>query len=219
MSFHWEINHGFDVHYSDKHDKCFKPEKLKKWLNELDPQKKWCIAKQNHSSIIISHQQLNHFKNFDGLVCDDINNGLVVFGSDCPGLIVVTKDLKFAAAHCGWRGTVSGIVRNAVEALTKVSSSSKNEWTAFIGPGISVEHFEVGEDVFKLPIWKREAIKPISNKKAYLNLPLSIELQLNELGVMNVIQSSICTYAHEDLHSYRRDQFYANQVLSVYFKG
>ena len=55
--------------------------------------------------------------------------------------------MRLALIHSGWRGTVQGAGRVAVEALVAEYGSRPAEMIAAIGPSIGPCCYEVGEDV------------------------------------------------------------------------
>ena len=64
--------------------------------------------------------------------------------ADClPVLFCASDGSEVAAAHAGWRGLAAGVLENTVAAM----ASSPDALLAWIGPGISQLHFEVGDEV------------------------------------------------------------------------
>jgi polyphenol oxidase len=84
----------------------------------------------------------------DILVCDDPRMGLAVQSADCvPLLIADRRTGAVAAAHAGWRGLAARVPATAVEALKREFGSRPVDLIAAIGPSISAERYEVGDDV------------------------------------------------------------------------
>lgn len=54
-----------------------------------------------------------------------------------------------AAIHAGWRGTCAGIVTKTCLLMQKVYGTESAHLHAFIGPGISLDSFEVGDEVYE----------------------------------------------------------------------
>lgn len=75
----------------------------------------------------------------------------VVFGistADCIPVIVYDPEHHCAAAiHAGWKGTVQRIVQKTLSAMQEAYGTVPQQCTAAIGPGISQDSFEVGEEV------------------------------------------------------------------------
>ncbi len=70
---------------------------------------------------------------------------LLALGADCPG-VALLGEASVAVAHSGWRGAVADIGPNAVEALVALGEE-RSRLRAFVGPGIGVCCFEVGDEV------------------------------------------------------------------------
>lgn len=133
----------------------------------------------------------------------------VVMTADClPILLTNQAGTIVSAVHAGWKGALDGIIQNAVLALPEAPENL----IAWIGPAISQAHFEVGDEVFQSFVSLDEAFSSAFGpskkhpKRKMMNLPKVAEMLLNQLGVVNVTQSDLCTYEEEDwFYSYRRD--------------
>lgn len=84
----------------------------------------------------------------DGLVSSCRNICLCISTADCVPLLLYSPDGVIAAVHAGWRGTVSGIVRRAIDVMCNGFGCVPSDIVACIGPSISVEAFEVGNEVY-----------------------------------------------------------------------
>ena len=85
-----------------------------------------------------------------------------------------------------------------------------------IGPSIMECHFEVGEDMADMFAQKygNEFIKMYD--KPHINLTSIVEKQLRDCGVLNVVQSNICTFCNNDLYySYRGDNHRTGSLISI----
>jgi polyphenol oxidase len=83
----------------------------------------------------------------DALVSREPTLGCGVRSADCvPVLIADRQSGAVAAVHAGWRGVVAGALENAVKQLGSAGGGTP-ELIAAIGPHISVEAFEVSDDV------------------------------------------------------------------------
>jgi hypothetical protein len=84
----------------------------------------------------------------DGLCTDEPSLGLSVHVADCtPILLACPRTGACAALHAGWRGTVAGIARAGVEAMTAQFGCRPEELRAALGPCIGACCFEVGPEV------------------------------------------------------------------------
>ena len=133
----------------------------------------------------------------DALVTDLSDICIGVSTADCiPILLYDEVHHAVAAIHAGWRGTVKRIAQKTVETMIQTYGTRPVDVRAVIGPGISLEAFEVGDEVYEE---FREAgfpMESIAHREAkwHINLPLCNRQQLEETGVRQVEMSGICTY-------------------------
>lgn len=140
--------------------------------------------------------------------------------ADCiPVLLFDFQHDVVAAVHAGWRGTVARIVESAIDAMRADFQSSPDKIAAWIGPGISMEAFEVGDEVydafceagFSMPDIARrfpaDGAKAADGCKWHIDLVECNRRQLVAAGLdeRNIYVSGICTYANcADYFSARR---------------
>lgn len=188
-----------------------------KVLKNYTPSLKWNFLKQIHGAEVISVDGNELvLTEGDALVSAKKNQGLAVFGGDCPGLAIDAGDV-FGLAHCGWRGTVKGIVENLFFELQKKSNKSLSEWEAYIGPSICGDCYEVDAAVLEDHDWPKTALAWEKEGKAGLDLREAIRFKLVQLGLKKeqITLSSCCTFEREDLHSYRQSGKGVNQLLCM----
>lgn len=159
---------------------------------------------QTHSTVcVLAEKEQN--RNADASVTRSARHPLAILTADCLPITLCNKQgNEIAAVHAGWRGLFHGIIENTLNKM----SSSPADLLAWIGPAISQEHYEIGEEVYSSFTNKYPqsiiAFKETGNKWL-ANLPLIAELVLHSLGVRAVYQSSWCTYKlNNDFYSYRR---------------
>lgn len=130
--------------------------------------------------------------------------------ADCvPVLLYDADHHAVCAVHAGWRGTVKRIVQKAVASMNAAFQSKPQSLQAVIGPCISREAFEVGDEVYEE---FRKAVFPMQQiatrqAKWHIDLPLCNQLQLEATGIpaQNIRQCGICTYQNAaDYFSARR---------------
>ena len=86
----------------------------------------------------------------DALMTDLVGVCIGVSTADCiPVLLYDRAKCVSCAIHAGWRGTVRRIVETAVEAMISTYGSFPSDLLAQIGPGIHLESFEVGDEVYE----------------------------------------------------------------------
>lgn len=123
-----------------------------------------------------------------------------------------------AAAHAGWRGTASGVVRRTVEQMVSEGGVAADDLAAAIGPHIGVCCMEVGDDVADLFGRPGTVVRRPDWPKPHLDLGAANRTQLADAGVPpeRVEVSTLCTRCRPDLfHSYRRDGEKAGRMLSL----
>ena len=127
--------------------------------------------------------------------------------ADCLPVLLATADgREVAAAHAGWRGLAAGVLERTVRAF----ESPPRSLHAWLGPAISQDAFEVGDEV-------REAFLESDSGAAacfQANAAGRWQADLYELarrrlltsGVTRVSGGGLCTAGSRDLFfSYRRD--------------
>lgn len=84
----------------------------------------------------------------DGLITNVPGTTLAAFGADClTALLYDPVHRAIGAVHTGWRGTASGILERAVEAMTAAYGTQPGDLLCALGPCISACCFETDEDV------------------------------------------------------------------------
>lgn len=87
-------------------------------------------------------------KDTDALITVEKGLCLMVFAADCVPVLVYDPVRKvIAAAHAGWKGTVSGIVSDVVSKMTGIFHSDPEDLLAGIGPSIGPCCYHIGKDV------------------------------------------------------------------------
>jgi YfiH family protein len=105
---------------------------------------------QTHSSCVAAIQEVPEavISETDALVTNQPGLCLCVQTADCVPVLLFEPEAKvIAAIHAGWRGTVGGIVENALSKMTTNYGASAENIVAAIGPSISPEIYEVGDEV------------------------------------------------------------------------
>ena len=144
----------------------------------------------------------------DALITDVKGLCIGVSTADCiPILIYDEAHHAAAAVHAGWRGTVKRIAMKAVSAMRVTYGSRPEDLTAVIGPGISLEAFEVGDEVYEEFASAGFCMADISRRydKWHIDLPECNRSQLSAAGVSDIRMTGICTYNNSaDFFSARR---------------
>lgn len=130
--------------------------------------------------------------------------------ADCiPVLLYDSNHQAVCAIHAGWRGTVKRIVVKAIEAMTDTYGTQPQQLVAQIGPGIHLDNFEVGDEVYEAFQQAGFPMEQISKRynKWHIDLPACNRLQLiaAALSPQNIKVSPVCTFQQSaDYFSARR---------------
>lgn len=152
----------------------------------------------------------------DAVVTDLRGTCIGVSTADCIPVLLYEKERMVAAAiHAGWRGTVAGIAGKCIAQMQEWLGCSPADIKAVIAPGISIDAFEVGDEVyeafrragFDCERIARRYPTAEGGEKWHIDLWEANRLQLLECGVAagNIEVAGICTFArHNDFFSARR---------------
>ena len=160
---------------------------------------------QVHDCVVrrIDGPQQGVMEGVDAVMTDVPQLCIGVSTADCiPVLLYDSTHRAVSAVHAGWRGTVLRIVQKAVEAMCHAYGTAPADLQAVIGPGISLDSFEVGDEVYDQFLSAGFDMQPISRREAkwHIDLPVCNRLQLMEAGVPadHIQMTNICTYQQYD---------------------
>ena len=161
-------------------------------------------------------QQADVLMGVDAVITDLKQTCIGVSTADCiPVLLHDTKRGVIAAIHAGWRGTVAMIVCKTIDKMNSLYGSCACDIDTIIGPGISLDAFEVGDEVYNefakagFPIESiaRRYLTINGGMKWHIDLWEANRLQLMECGIdeKSIEVAGICTYKnHAEFFSARR---------------
>lgn len=160
---------------------------------------------QVHDCVVrrIDGPQQGVIEGVDAVMTDVPQLCIGVSTADCiPVLLYDSTHRAVSAVHAGWRGTVLRIVQKAVEAMCHAYGTAPADLQAVIGPGISLDSFEVGDEVYDQFLSAGFDMQPISRREAkwHIDLPMCNRLQLMEAGIPadHIQMTNICTYQQYD---------------------
>ncbi|MCR4716799.1 MAG: peptidoglycan editing factor PgeF [Lachnospiraceae bacterium] len=156
-------------------------------------------------------RDLSH-KDVDAQITNEANIPLIVYSADCvPILFCDPVKNVIGSAHAGWRGTVAGIAAKVVNKMQDVYGSDPKDIRALIGPSISMDNYEVDENVIN-EVKNCEYInmsdgsdglyRTVKSKGKYmLNLWAVNELILTNAGLNHnhIYNTNLCTFKNHDL--------------------
>ncbi len=147
----------------------------------------------------------------DAAVTSQPGRVLAIMTADCLPVVLSSVDGRaLGVAHAGWRGLAAGVLENTLAALRRRLPGNM-AWRAWVGPGISQRHFEVGSDVYQAftrddPQAAAFFAPTAAGSKWLADLPGLARHRLYKAGVASIELSSQCTFGQADrYYSYRRD--------------
>lgn len=168
-------------------------------------------------------EQQEKLNGVDAIVTNEPGCCICVSTADCVPLLVYDRvNCVAAAIHAGWRGTVERIVTKTLAFMQEKFGTQGKDVLVAIGPSISLESFEVGQEVYDtfrekgfnmsgISIWKAET------QKHHIDLWEANRVQLREFGIPEdqIECAGICTYLrHAEFFSARRLGIKSGRMLS-----
>jgi YfiH family protein len=84
----------------------------------------------------------------DAIVSATPGLALMTLHADCVPILLADRHRRIVSAvHAGWRGTVVDVAGATVRRMVAELGADTEDIVAFIGPGIGVDTFEVGDEV------------------------------------------------------------------------
>lgn len=177
---------------------------------------------------IIGPEFLQMPENVRNMILDGVDGvltsvkGLCIGVSTADCIPVVLYDFANHAAcavHAGWRGTAGRIAQKAVAGMYAAFHSDPAGLKAVVGPGISLDSFEVGMEVynqFAEAGFDMDAIAKFYDKW-HVDLKECNRLQLVAAGVPenNICVSGIDTFTSEDFFSARRQGISSGRIYTA----
>ena len=163
------------------------------------------LPRQTHSDHVRFVTESGRPEDTDAVITDKPGLCVCVKTADCiPVLLYDTRQRIVAAVHAGWRGTVSRIVQKTIEMMKPVQPTDVH---AIIGPGISLQWFEVGDEVYEAFQTAGFPMERIARKERSLHIDLweANKWLLEEQGVSDIYIEGTCTRASNDFYSARRE--------------
>ena len=140
--------------------------------------------------------------------------------ADCLPLLLCARDgSEVAAAHGGWRGVQAGIIEATIDALETPAS----ELLAWLGPAISQENFEVGDEVHEAFVAEDPGADACFERNPRRRWQADLyglaRRRLHNCGLRAIYGGNWCTYRDARLfYSYRRDADTGRMVTFIHLK-
>lgn len=165
------------------------------------------IPRQTHTNNVKCVSETDDFENTDGLISNIKGSCIGINTADClPVLIYDPTHHAAATLHAGWRGLVGRIATKGIEMMKHEFDSAASDLLCAVGPAISTEIYEVGDE---LKPQFSDAGFPIEEifidraewTKSHLDLKAAIKYELLDNGIaeQNIEVSDICTFRNSDM--------------------
>jgi len=197
-------NFNLALHVNDDQDRVLENRKMLKFHYDLPSEPIW--INQTHSSKCIDAASISTSVEADASYSSKVGVVCAIMTADCLPVFVSKKDgTMVGIAHAGWRGLVSGVIENLVSSF----NSDGEDLVVHLGPAISKNSFEVGEEVKSLYLSKNVDFQRsflIKNNKNYLDLYDAARVILEGFQINSISGGNRCTFKESsDFFSYRRD--------------
>ncbi|MBN1928708.1 MAG: peptidoglycan editing factor PgeF [Chlorobiaceae bacterium] len=156
---------------------------------------------------------------YDALITNVRGLFVGILTADCyPILIHDRRTGASGAAHAGWQGTAGRIAEKTVNAMRDAFGTRPADCLAWVGTGISAEHYEIGDEVAARFDHRYLKASPSGEGRQLLDLSAANRDQLLEADIPaeQVQCSGFCSYRDADLFfSYRRDNGKTGRMLAL----
>ena len=163
----------------------------------------------------------------DALVTNTPDIALAVLTADCVPILFYEPNMRIiAAAHAGWKGALSGVIDNTINAIVRLGGIRTNIIAA-IGPCILSSNYEIDRDLYERFCSQdknnNKHFKALENKKNRYNFDLGNYVYdrviSNGLALVQKIDVT-CTQTRATFFSYRKsinnsEDDYGRQLSSI----
>lgn len=173
------------------------------------------LPRQTHTDNVMYMSSYGRPEDTDAVFTDVPGLCLAVKTADCiPVLLFDNKQRSVAAIHAGWKGTVQYIVEKTIKAMGACGS----DISAIIGPGISMESFEIGDEVYECFLSQEFPMERIAKRwpslldresypygKWHIDLWDANRWILEKCGVQDIYTAGVNTMTSPYYYSARRE--------------
>lgn len=206
------VIHGFSCRQAG--DMRYEGKNRKHFVSTLGLRQSPIFARQTHSTIVPG----------DGLVSNTFP--VAVISADCVPLLLVDPGCKvFAVIHAGWKGTLGGLVGNAVKEMERIGAEVRRIYVA-IGPHIGACCYDVPEDrarMFEDRFGRDEKMAARTDGGWNLDIGWANYRQLMAAGIIadHIDAPPTCTSCqNKEFFSFRRDtkEMYGEMMAVIGFR-
>jgi len=152
----------------------------------------------------------------DGAITTARDVILAVRTADCVPILFAAPG-GVGVAHAGWRGVAASVGPTTLEMLCELTGDVASDVVAVVGPHISSESYEVGDEVvdgiIASGVPHREFVS--RRRKAHVSLFAAVKYQLERAGVGQVACAGGCTFQETRFFSHRREGARTGRLASV----
>jgi len=181
--------------------------------NKIDCKKESLITlNQKHTNQVVHFKDKISVKNkltADAIVSEVKNVGIGILTADCAPILFYNPKKKIVGcAHSGWKGALSGIIKNTVKKFNELNSKN-DDLIAVVGPCINKKNYEVKVNLFNKFILQdnnnKKFFEKIGNEKFLFDLRGFINNEILKLGINNIENLEMDTFSQKEFfYSYRR---------------
>jgi YfiH family protein len=172
--------------------------------------------KQIHGDTIKFVSAGGHIGESDAMITSVSGIGLAISTADCCAIFIYDQKNKIiSAVHSGWRGTSKRILEKTIIKLKEEFKSNPEDLFCYLGPSISQQNYEVGEDVAEQ--FDKKYLRSAGAKYLLDVSECNYEMLVdNGIKQSNIQKSVLCSYGYNSLlHSYRRDKENSGRALGI----
>lgn len=171
------------------------------------------LAHDNNVAVVDKSNLGDEIVDCDAIVTSDRDILIGLSIADCLP-IVLYSDKAVGVVHGGWRGLVAGVIEETVGVFISDFEVNANEIVAVVGPGISQESYEFGEEAEK--IFDAQYLKRMGKDNLlHVDIKSMARDKLRELGIQEIDEIDVDTFKDERFFSARRDGFYTGRFLAA----
>ena len=163
------------------------------------PSERIIVPRQVHLTAVqavTSHTKNTDLEDIDAVITNERQLCIGISTADCvPILLYDTTKQAIGAVHAGWRGTVGKIVCKTIQKMQEHYNSFPQDLKAIIGPSISKEAFEVGDEVYDAFATAGFTMSEIAERRekwhidlwaANFNLLVETGVEMENISVANI---------------------------------
>ena len=197
-------NFNLALHVNDNRNNVLSNRALLRDYFDLPSDPIW--VNQTHSTICLDASFIKSLVEADATYTSKSGVICGILTADCLPLFICKKDGSMVGiAHAGWKGLVSGVIENLIKAF----KSNGDDLLVHLGPAISINSFEVGEEIKELYLSKNKNFDrsfSFINNRHYLDLYDAAKVILESFNITSISGGDKCTYREAKKYfSYRRD--------------